>query len=108
MAEADDLQKQLDEAREELEKLKTPEPSDDKSANRVQMTSGDIVRLTIAAPVVFVWLFLGSRVIISATTSTAVLENIEPLLLALSILTIPVTGILASLFKIDGNGGDKK
>ena len=107
MAEADDLQKQLDEAREELEKLKGPEPPDDKS-NRVQMTSGDIVRLTIAAPVVFVWLFLGSRVIISATTSTAVLENIEPLLLALSILTIPVTGILASLFKIDGNGGDKK
>jgi len=74
--------------------------------NRVQMTSGDIVRLIIAAPVVFVWLFLGSRVIISATTSTAVLDNIEPLLLALSILTIPVTGILASLFKIDG--GDKK
>ena len=107
MAEADDLQKQLDEAREELEKLKGPEPPDDKS-NRVQMTSGDIVRLTIAAPVVFVWLFLGSRIIISATTSTAVLEQIEPLLLALSILTIPVTGILASLFKIDGNGGDKK
>ena len=76
--------------------------------NRVQMTSGDIVRLIIAAPVVFVWLFLGSRVIISAPTSTAVLDNIEPLLLALSILTIPVTGILASLFKIDGNGGDKK
>ena len=76
--------------------------------NRVQMTSGDIVRLIIAAPVGFVWLFLGSRVIISATTSTAVLDNIEPLLLALSILTIPVTGILASLFKIDGNGGDKK
>jgi hypothetical protein len=76
--------------------------------SRVQMTSGDIVRLIIAAPVVFVWLFLGSRIIISATTSTAVLEQIEPLLLALSILTIPVTGILASLFKIDGNGGDKK
>ena len=105
MEEADDLQKQLDEAREELEKLKTP---DDKSDNKIQMTSGDIVRLIIAAPVVFVWLFLGSRIIISATTSTAVLEHIEPLLLALSILTIPVTGILASLFKIDGNGGDKK
>ena len=41
---------------------------------------------------------------IQMTTSTAVLEHIEPLLLALSILTIPVTGILASLFKIDGNG----
>ena len=68
------------------------------------MTSGDIVRLVIAAPVVFVGLFLGSRIIISATTSTAVLERIEPLLLALSILTIPVTAILSSLFKVDGNG----
>ena len=96
---------ELRQAREELERLKAGE---DKS-EKVQMTSGDIVRLVIAAPVVFCWLFLGSRIIISATTSTAVLEHIEPLLLALSILTIPVTGILASLFKIDGNGkGDKK
>ena len=83
-------------------------PERQEEINRVQMTSGDIVRLIIAAPVVFVWLFLGARIIISATTSTAVLEHIEPLLLALSILTIPVTGILASLFKIDGNGGGRK
>ena len=91
----------------EEEEDQKPERRDE---NRVQMTSGDIVRLIIAAPVVFVWLFLGSRIIISATTSQGVLENIEPLLLALSILTIPVTGILASLFRIDGgNGkGDKK
>jgi hypothetical protein len=89
----------------EEEEDQKPERRDE---NRVQMTSGDIVRLIIAAPVVFVWLFLGSRIIISATTSTAVLENIEPLLLALSILTIPVTGILGSLFRIGGNGGDKK
>ena len=93
MAEIDDL-------REELERLKATEDKPDK----IQMTGGDIVRLVIAAPVVFVWLFLGSRIIISATTSQGVLENIEPLLLALSILTIPVTGILASLFKVDGNG----
>jgi len=96
----DDIQEELRLAREELARLKTP---DDKS-EKIQMTSGDIVRLVIAAPVVFVWLFLGSRIIISATTSTAVLEHIEPLLLALSILTIPVTAILASLFKVDGNG----
>ena len=91
---------ELRQAREELERLKA---SEDKS-EKIQMTSGDIVRLVIAAPVVFVWLFLGSRIIISATTSQGVLENIEPLLLALSILTIPVTAILASLFKVDGNG----
>ena len=96
MAEIDDL-------REELERLKTTEDKPDKS-DKIQMTGGDIVRLTIAAPVVFVWLFLGSRIIISATTSQGVLENIEPLLLALSILTIPVTSILQSLFKSDGNG----
>jgi energy-coupling factor transporter transmembrane protein EcfT len=96
----DDLQEELRLAREELARLKT---TDDKS-DKIQMTSGDIVRLVIAAPVVFVWLFLGSRIIISATTSQVVLEGIEPLLLALSILTIPVTAILSSLFKVDGNG----
>ena len=96
----DPILEELRQAREELERLKA---SEDKS-EKIQMTSGDIVRLVIAAPVVFCWLFLGSRIIIPATTSTAVLEQIEPLLLALSILTIPVTGILASLFKIDGNG----
>ena len=84
------------------EERKPDKPEDPNQ--KIQMTSGDIVRLVIAAPVVFVWLFLGSRIIISATTSQGVLENIEPLLLALSILTIPVTAILASLFKTDGNG----
>jgi hypothetical protein len=96
MAEIDDL-------REELDRLKASEDKPEK----IQMTSGDIVRLVIAAPVVFTWLFLGSRIIISASTSMAVLEQIEPLLLALSILTIPVTAILASLFRTEGNGSGK-
>ena len=97
----EDIQEELRLAREELERLQaTTEDKPDK----IQMTSGDIVRLVIAAPVVFVWLFLGSRIIISATTSQGVLENIEPLLLALSILPIPVTAILSSLFRVDGNG----
>jgi hypothetical protein len=47
--------------------------------NRVQMTSSDITKLIIAAPVVFTWLFLGSRIIISATNSQHVLDNVEPL-----------------------------
>ena len=92
----DDLQEELRLAREELARLKT---SDDKS-NRVQMTSGDIVKLIVACPVVFVWLFLGSRIIISATTSQHVLSNVEPLVMVLSILTIPVTGILQNLFSV--------
>jgi hypothetical protein len=86
-------------AEEEEQKLDKQEP------NRVQMTSGDIVRLIIAAPVVFTWLFLGSRIIISATNSETVLNNVEPLLTVLAVLTIPVTGILQSLFSV---GGDKK
>ena len=92
----DDIQEELRLAREELERLKAPE---DKS-NRVQMTSGDIVKLIVACPVVFVWLFLGSRIIISATTSQHVLSNVEPLVMVLSILTIPVTGILQNLFSV--------
>ena len=92
----DDIQEELRLAREELARLKTPE---DKS-NRVQMTSGDIVKLIVACPVVFVWLFLGSRIIISATTSQHVLSNVEPLVMVLSILTIPVTGILQNLFSV--------
>ena len=84
------------------EEEQKPERRDE---NRVQMTSGDIVRLIIAAPVVFTWLFLGSRIIISATNSETVLNNVEPLLTVLAVLTIPVTGILQSLFSV---GGDKK
>jgi len=92
----DDIQEELRLAREELARLKAP---DDKS-NRVQMTSSDIVKLIVACPVVFVWLFLGSRIIISATTSQHVLSNVEPLVMVLSILTIPVTGILQNLFSV--------
>ena len=102
MAELDDIREELEAAREELEKLKT---SEDKSPNRVQMTSADIVKLIVACPVVFTWLFLGSRIIISATTSQHVLDNVEPLLTVLSILTIPVKGILQNLFSATG---DKK
>ena len=101
MAEVDDIREELAQARKELESLK---PSADNTPNRVQMTSADIVKLVVACPVVFVWLFLGSRIIISATTSQQVLSNGEPLVMVLSILTIPVTGILQNLFAV---GGDK-
>ena len=84
------------------EERKPDKPED---SNKIQMTSGDIVRLIIAAPVIFVWLFLGARIIISATNSETVRNNSEPLLTGLSILPIPCVGILQSLFS---NGGDRK
>ena len=103
MAELDDLQKELAAAREELEKLKSPE---DKS-NRVQMTSADIVKLIIYAPVIFVWLFMAARIILSASTSQYVLDNIEPLIAVLSILTIPCVGIIQDLGRA-GKSKDKE
>ena len=103
MAELDDIQKELAAAREELEKLKSPE---DKS-NRVQMTSADIVKLIIYAPVIFVWLFMAARIILSASTSQYVLDNIEPLIAVLSILTIPCVGIIQVLGRA-GKSKDKE
>ena len=104
MAELDDIQKELAAAREELEKLK--KPPEDKS-NRVQMTSTDIVKLIIYAPVIFVWLFMAARIILSASTSQYVLDNIEPLIAVLSILTIPCVGIIQDLGRA-GKSKDKE
>ena len=103
MAELDDIQAELAAAREELEKLKSPE---DKS-NRVQMTSADIVKLIIYAPVIFVWVFMAARIILSASTSQYVLDNIEPLIAVLSILTIPCVGIIQDLGRA-GKSKDKE
>ena len=104
MAELDDIREELEAAREELEKLKT---SEDKSPNRVQMTSADIVKLIIFAPVIFVWLFMAARIILSASTSQYVLDNIEPLIAVLSILTIPCVGIIQDLGRA-GKSKDKE
>ena len=103
MAELDDIQKELAAAREELEKLKSPE---DKSY-RVHMSSADIVKLIIFAPVIFVWLFMAARIILSASTSQYVLDNIEPLIAVLSILTIPCVGIIQDLGRA-GKSKDKE
>ena len=44
----------------------------------------------------------------SATTSATVLDNIEPLLTALAILTVPVSMGLQKLFEGLGNKEDKE
>ena len=87
------------------EQDKTPAPRNE--PNRVQMTSTDIVKIIIYAPVVFVWLFLSARVIFAASTSQYVLDNIEPLIATLSILTIPCVGIIQDLGR-SGKGKDKE
>jgi hypothetical protein len=76
--------------------------------NRVTLSGRELLVLVIFCPVVFVWLFLAARIIISATTSIATLENIEGLLTALAVLTIPVSGGIGKLFEGWGNNDGKE
>jgi energy-coupling factor transporter transmembrane protein EcfT len=70
-----------------------------KDAGRVTLTGRELIVLIIFAPCVFTWLFLAARIVLSATTSQTVLENIEPLLTSLAILTVPVSMGLAKLWE---------
>lgn len=58
-----------------------------KESSKVTLSGRELIVLIIFAPVVFVWLFLAARIVISATTSSSTLENIEGLLTALAVLT---------------------
>ena len=64
-----------------------PEPPKKKDSGKVTLSGRELIVLVIFAPVVFTWLFLAARIIISATTSSSTLENIEELLTALAVLT---------------------
>ena len=78
-------------------------------SGRATLSGKELIVLIIFAPTVFVWLFLAARIIISATTSSSTLENIEGLLTALAVLTIPVSAGLGKLFEGGwGEGGRKK
>ena len=71
---------------------------EDKSS--AQLTGRELIILVIFAPVVFTWLFLGARIIFSAYSNIQTLENIEGLLTALAVLTIPVSAGLGELWKL--------
>ena len=80
---------------------------DKKESGRTTLTGKELIVLIIFAPCVFTWLFLAARIVMSATTSQNVLENIEPLLTALAILTVPVSMGLQKLFEGIGDKEDK-
>ena len=80
------------------------EPSDSKD---VTLTGQQLITLMIFFPIVVVWLLLAGRIIWSATSNPETLDNIEPLLLALAVLSIPVSGGLAEILKAYASG-DKK
>ena len=79
-----------------------------KEPSKTTLTGKELISLIVFAPVVFTWLFLAARIVMSATTSQTVLDNIEPLLTALAILTVPVSMGLQKLFEGVGDKEDKK
>ena len=56
-------------------------------------------------PVVVVWLTLAARIIWSATSNPETLDNIEGLLTALAVLTIPVSAGLGKVFEAFSRDG---
>ena len=85
---------------------KPVEESRERDNSRVTLSGRELIVLIIFAPCVFTWLFLAARIVMSATTSQTVLENIEPLLTSLAILTVPVSMGLAKLW--EGLDSDKR
>ena len=74
----------------------------------VTLTGSQLIVLMVFFPIVIVWLFLAGRIIWSATSNPETLDNIEPLLLALAVLSIPVSGGLAEILKAYAQSGDDK
>ena len=74
----------------------------------VTLTGSQLIVLMVFFPIVIVWLFLAGRIIWSATSNPETLDNIEPLLLALAVLSIPVSGGLAEILKAYAQAGDDK
>ena len=71
----------------------------------VTLTGQQLITLLVFFPIVVVWLVLAGRIIWSATSTPETLDNIEPLLLALAVLSIPVNGGLAEILKAYASGG---
>jgi hypothetical protein len=79
-----------------------PDTGGKKRKDSTTLTGKELIQLVIFAPVVFVWLFLAARIIWSASSNANTLDNIEGLLTALAVLTIPVSAGLGKIF--EGNG----
>lgn len=73
------------------------------NGDKTTLSGRELIQLVIFTPVVFVWLFLAARIVWSASSNPETLANIEGLLTALAVLTIPVSAGLGKIFE----GGDK-
>ena len=73
--------------------------SDQPPSNKTEITGGQLLIAVIFMPVVVVWLILAARIIWSASSNPETLDNIEGLLTALAVLTIPVSAGLGKVFE---------
>ena len=71
----------------------------DNGKEKVTLSGRELIVLIIFTPVVITWLVLGARIIWSAISNPETLDNIEGLLTALAVLTIPVSAGLGKLFE---------
>jgi len=85
------------------------ETSDDvkKPSNGTTITGSQLLIAILFTPCVITWLVLAARIIWSASSNPETLDNIEGLLAALAVLTIPISGGLAKLWEAYGNETNK-
>ena len=75
------------------------EPEEPKKESKTTLTGKELIILIVFAPCVFTWLFLAARIIWSASSNPETLDNIEGLLTALAILTVPVSAGIGKIFE---------
>lgn len=77
----------------------------------IAVTGTTFLVMIVTVPMVLVWLALAAWIVYSATMKPEVLDNIEGLLTALAVLTLPVGSMLGSLYRhweqeqANSNGG---
>ena len=74
-----------------------------KTSGGTTITGVQLLVGIIFVPVVMVWLALGARIIWAATGNVDTLQNIEGLLTALAVLSLPVSMGLGKLFEAFSN-----
>ena len=86
---------------DDIERAEEPSlPTGKKNGREAVTLSGrELIQLVIFTPVVFTWLFLAARIIWSASSNPETLDNIEGLLTALAILTVPVSAGIGKIFE---------
>ena len=89
---------------EEINISEESEPDQKSKRESTTLSGRELIQLVIFTPVVFVWLFLAARIVWSASSNPETLDNIEGLLTALAVLTIPVSAGLGKIF--ESNKGD--